>query len=815
MGPAAPSVKTSPAARLIKVASSQKKLSGLNQILKVVAEELGACGCVLWEAIPGSNLRISPPTGGLFAVGAWFETSAAQVRHYIVADSETRKAILSPGTINDITNTQGMRFKGPEHVRAFSSVAVNLPGTSPAAINIYRDFPGALTEGQKDLLKELAGLIGPVYAALVNRVGFNLVNEVRSELQKAEQGQLGSTTPPPETLVTRTLDSTVAIVQETFNCVQVDVLFEDRFNAPREFVLRSSKGTWPSSLRREKYTSGRGKTGWAIANRKSVRILDLTRINLDRTKKCADRDAIEAAYPEIDLSFPPAEALKQHVRPSTAAEHDPVPPVGFMCSPIISRNRVLGAIRCVAIMQTPSYFDDRQVQFLEIVASFLGDWWDNRLSRIEAAAESKQWNLVEEIVSGLGKPASRNSSSIRSFYEIVLLNIAGLIPNLDTLDVCLVSSDAKDLKCEVFHKVEKSQSNSREAEGLKFSLRGDQPSAGAVAVREKRTYTVQDVEKDPNYVKVFPLTRRMMCVPIRFGDSVIGVLDLRRAIDADFTDTEKKFAELLGQQLGLYQNLSQSLQRAQTESTQRIKAEQSYAEIYRNLQHQIRSPISAAYRIATLLSGTSGSRESSGAVSLASIRSLTRRADRVAHSMSLFATLTQDKPVSLGELTTLTHSPLVARLTESSRDHEIVLPPQRNVRFHVDNDSFDVLTGMIVRVDLKLLDQMIDNLLDNAAKYSYPRTRVRIAGGTQRNGEQFYISVQNQGFRINSNETKRVLEKEYRGEQARLSTGEGYGLGLWIVSAIMKAHRGEVVVIPTTDQDLTDVRLVFPRFTTG
>jgi len=45
---------------------------------------------------------------------------------------------------------------------------------------------------------------------------------------------------------------------------------------------------------------------------------------------------------------------------------------------------------------------------------------------------------------------------------------------------------------------------------------------------------------------------------------------------------------------------------------------------------------------------------------------------------------------------------------------------------------------------------------------------------------------------------------------AAATTGEGSGIGLWIVENIMEAHNGELIVVPTTSNGVTEIKLVFP-----
>lgn len=55
-----------------------------------------------------------------------------------------------------------------------------------------------------------------------------------------------------------------------------------------------------------------------------------------------------------------------------------------------------------------------------------------------------------------------------------------------------------------------------------------------------------------------------------------------------------------------------------------------------------------------------------------------------------------------------------------------------------------------------------------------------------------------------------MLERRWRSQDAVLTTGEGSGIGLWLVDHIMKAHRGHLVIIPTRPDNVTEVKLVFP-----
>jgi two-component system phosphate regulon sensor histidine kinase PhoR len=91
-----------------------------------------------------------------------------------------------------------------------------------------------------------------------------------------------------------------------------------------------------------------------------------------------------------------------------------------------------------------------------------------------------------------------------------------------------------------------------------------------------------------------------------------------------------------------------------------------------------------------------------------------------------------------------------------------------------------------------LLAQAVENLIDNALKYSDAKTRVVVSAHKTTMGVS--IEVRDQGIGIESQHLDRIFERFYRVDQARSRTLGGTGLGLAIVKHIALAHRGTVRV---------------------
>lgn len=94
--------------------------------------------------------------------------------------------------------------------------------------------------------------------------------------------------------------------------------------------------------------------------------------------------------------------------------------------------------------------------------------------------------------------------------------------------------------------------------------------------------------------------------------------------------------------------------------------------------------------------------------------------------------------------------------------------------------------------DRALLERLVANLLDNAARHNVPDGWVRVTTGT-RDGRAT-LTVANSGPVIPPDRVETLLQPFQRLERGRKATGDGLGLGLSIVAAIVTAHHGALQV---------------------
>ncbi len=96
----------------------------------------------------------------------------------------------------------------------------------------------------------------------------------------------------------------------------------------------------------------------------------------------------------------------------------------------------------------------------------------------------------------------------------------------------------------------------------------------------------------------------------------------------------------------------------------------------------------------------------------------------------------------------------------------------------------------LISGDHALLDRLVDNLVDNAVRYSPDGATVRVEAG--RDGGQVTLRVTNDGEVISPGEVPRLFERFYRRGTSRSRKSGGSGLGLAIVAAVAEIHGGSV-----------------------
>jgi two-component system, OmpR family, sensor histidine kinase KdpD len=96
--------------------------------------------------------------------------------------------------------------------------------------------------------------------------------------------------------------------------------------------------------------------------------------------------------------------------------------------------------------------------------------------------------------------------------------------------------------------------------------------------------------------------------------------------------------------------------------------------------------------------------------------------------------------------------------------------------------------------DGRLLSRVFRHLLENAARYSPPGSRIVL--GSRRTQDRLEFSVADNGPGIDPVDLPLIFEKFYRGRKAA-KFGKGSGMGLAIARSLLKAHGGGIEAAST------------------
>lgn len=109
--------------------------------------------------------------------------------------------------------------------------------------------------------------------------------------------------------------------------------------------------------------------------------------------------------------------------------------------------------------------------------------------------------------------------------------------------------------------------------------------------------------------------------------------------------------------------------------------------------------------------------------------------------------------------------------------------------------TFNIIVDMphpTYKTDQSALRIILDNLIENATKYSKANTPVQI--DLEASESYLSLTVADQGIGISDNEKSKVMDRFYRSNVEDVRTQKGTGLGLYIVKRLMEELKGTIVI---------------------
>src|ERR1051325_5763627 len=103
----------------------------------------------------------------------------------------------------------------------------------------------------------------------------------------------------------------------------------------------------------------------------------------------------------------------------------------------------------------------------------------------------------------------------------------------------------------------------------------------------------------------------------------------------------------------------------------------------------------------------------------------------------------------------------------------------------------------LIEADEVHFPNLINNLIDNAVKYSKENVPPFVKITTQSNGKELKIVIEDNGIGMNKETLKRIFERFYRAHTGNIHNVKGFGLGLSYVKTMVEAHGGDITADST------------------
>ena len=270
----------------------------------------------------------------------------------------------------------------------------------------------------------------------------------------------------------------------------------------------------------------------------------------------------------------------------------------------------------------------------------------------------------------------------------------------------------------------------------------------------------------------------MLAVPMMAQDGSVGAIELERS-DGSFVEREGRVAAALGNHIALAIKNLQLAENAREVAALK-KIDRLKTELLSTVSHELRTPLSSIKGYATTLMehGEILSPEESREF-LEIIDSESDRLDELIRNLLDMSRLEaavlkiDPEPTDLAQVARA----CLRRVQPNTERHQLLL---------------DWETDHLVDVDPSRIAQVINNLMENAVKYSPDGGEIVTSAQVQ--GAMLQISVADQGVGIPQRDLHRVFDRFHRVEGEISKRVGGTGLGLAICQRLVEAHGGKIWV---------------------
>ncbi|HEY3218973.1 MAG TPA: ATP-binding protein [Candidatus Limnocylindria bacterium] len=311
-----------------------------------------------------------------------------------------------------------------------------------------------------------------------------------------------------------------------------------------------------------------------------------------------------------------------------------------------------------------------------------------------------------------------------------------------------------------------------------YDIEPGQLFAGRAFEAQRPLFTGDPIADDPQGAGIYRTGRvgAMIAAPITAGERRLGVLVLFAERPPIFAVSDRELAQLLADQAAVILE-----SRALIDHAARVRAREEATRLKEDFlsaaAHDLKTPLTTVVAQAQFLE-RKAMRDPSAPSDLQGLQRIVREGQRLATlvtdlldaaRMEQGKLVTDREPVDVGALV----SAVVARQHPGPHACEL-----------------DVRGAIVGSYDRRRIEQLVENLVENAKKYSPEATPVSLAVW-QEDGEA-HISVRDRGIGIPPADLPKIFERFSRASNVDDRRFHGMGLGLYICRGIVEEHGGRI-----------------------
>ena len=216
--------------------------------------------------------------------------------------------------------------------------------------------------------------------------------------------------------------------------------------------------------------------------------------------------------------------------------------------------------------------------------------------------------------------------------------------------------------------------------------------------------------------------------------------------------------------------------------TEMRRLERARRDFIANISHEFKTPLTAIQGFAETLLGGALEDAQNRRRFLEIMREHTVRLGRLTDDLLKLA------QIEAGQMYREKQPVAVSQIIDPCMDGARIEARQKQLLLEAEYSAdLPLLSG-----DLRSLQEILQNLLDNALRYTAAGGSIRVKAAVE--GSEMVLSVADTGIGIPKADQDRIFERFYRADAARSRESGGTGLGLSIVKHLVEAHGGHIRV---------------------